>query len=84
MLLGLVQMPKIARWLECYEYRMIGIVSWYEVFAQDPTDLLTGPANGYVAGQIIWDAFLVRPAFCCPLSCPKQGSFALHRRPFTD
>ncbi len=27
---------------------------------QDPTDLLTGSANGYVAGQIIYDAFLVR------------------------
>lgn len=31
-----------------------------ESHMQDPSDLLTGSANGYVAGQIIYDAFLVR------------------------
>lgn len=42
---------------------------------QDPTDLLSGSANGYVAGQIIWDAFLVRSLLPPPSPnppCPQQ------------
>ncbi|KAK9918140.1 hypothetical protein WJX75_001594 [Coccomyxa subellipsoidea] len=57
---------------------------------QDPTDLLTGSANGYVAGQIMWDAFLYRygtgvgamgalviplvAAFCCGATSVASNS----------
>jgi hypothetical protein len=47
------------------------------VHMQDPSDLLTGSANGYVAGQIISDAFLVRKLFAHPvldfdIDCPAS------------
>lgn len=50
---------------------------------QDPTDLATGSANGYIAGQIIYDVFLVGQPSTCPISSCHALILSLNRQMIT-